>query len=63
MSELEPSEYGGELLCARCGEGQETGNRYKICAEPGITHEESCERYDYGDIFVCPKCEDEVEDE
>lgn len=54
---LPPSEYPGELLCARCGQGQTTGNYYLICADPGPqTHAESCAIYDYGDMFVCPRC-------
>lgn len=59
MSRKEPSEYNGELLCAACGVGEQTGNTYKICTFPGVTCEESCARYDYGDIHLCRECERE----
>ena len=54
---LDPTEYGGEILCACCGLGFETGNRYKICTDPGWTHEETCKIYDYGDMELCSECE------
>lgn len=64
MKCLPPSEYTGELLCAYCGEGQVTGNTFLICADPGPqTHDESCSIYDYGDVFMCPKCVKEDTDE
>lgn len=54
----EPSEYQGELLCARCGKGEESGNYYKVCTD-GVPHEKSCAIYNHGDIHVCERCDEE----
>ena len=54
---LDPYMYDGETLCPRCGSGLQTGKSYRICYEPEVTHQESCERYNYSDSELCDECE------
>lgn len=58
IRELDPGQYGGETLCPCCGVGFDTGNYYKICTDPSVTHQDSCERYNYSADSLCDICEE-----
>lgn len=55
---LDPSEYTGEDLCICCGRGYDTGNFYKDCTDPVLTHEETCAIYNFNEDRLCDSCEE-----